>query len=467
MRRTTMVWPVHCLTIAMVIVLGMWGCDNNSSIVTPWPAGLGASMPECPRFGEWKKFFSDKRFISIFSASGELSVPRHITDVPEFHDCQKLIVMKASGAAPAYLGLFAIFARDSLRHYAVRFDSVKPKDSLLTHTDTSLVNSAGHALAVGEILALDSGYATLGIKPGFNCLLLYGQVGAGSGLAAKMVPVGGNEKQCATDMNPVEVAGTQLEVHRNPFPPDAVPPVARWDWDSTHAQVHMGIACGSAWCDVGAPSFVSAVAYAGSITAAGDAIYAVKGWYDEQRLAFPATTSGTGGPTPLSVGTMGTFLPMPDLGNDSGAPDTSRYAHRWVPVATAAVAAGNNVYFKKLNLQASVVRPSRDSIYLCYGDRPSCLPPFPPLKAPHCKATGEPEIWWAKIVARPEPAAMVAGGAPMGATTHYFCVQRREHTNVHIPGVVRWRWAVNDETMWIRCLEGCCEVEAGSKDTMS
>jgi hypothetical protein len=197
--------------------------------------------------------------------------------------------------------------------------------------------------------------------------------------------------------------------------------------------------------------FVGSAAHATTMTSASEAIYAVKGWYDEQRLAFPST-AGSG----LVVGSVrGTFLPMPDLGNDSGAPDTSRYARHWIAVATASVEAGSSVYLKKLNLQVSPVRPSSDSVYLCYGARAKCPMTADPARGPQCKATGDPEIWWARIV---------SSGAP--PSTHYFCVQRREHANVHIPGVVRWRWAVKDETMWIRCLEGCCEVEAGSKDTM-
>jgi hypothetical protein len=61
--------------------------------------------------------------------------------------------------------------------------------------------------------------------------------------------------------------------------------------------------------------------------------------------------------------------------------------------------------------------------------------------------------WWLRIVS----------GTP--AKAKYFCVHRRGHEDIaglDIPGIVRWRWALNDETIWIRCLEGCCEAEAGS-----
>jgi hypothetical protein len=30
--------------------------------------------------------------------------------------------------------------------------------------------------------------------------------------------------------------------------------------------------------------------------------------------------------------------------------------------------------------------------------------------------------------------------------------------NYRIPAVVRWRWKPNDETMWVACPAGCCEV---------
>jgi hypothetical protein len=44
----------------------------------------------------------------------------------------------------------------------------------------------------------------------------------------------------------------------------------------------------------------------------------------------------------------------------------------------------------------------------------------------------------------------------------YRCVTRRTHAGVDPPAAVRWRWKMDDETLWERCGTGCCEVEGES-----
>jgi hypothetical protein len=47
-----------------------------------------------------------------------------------------------------------------------------------------------------------------------------------------------------------------------------------------------------------------------------------------------------------------------------------------------------------------------------------------------------------------------------GASLKYFCVKYRPLPgNVQPPGVVRWRWKIKDETIWVSCPNGCCEVD--------
>jgi hypothetical protein len=448
MRRTTVVSGLaRHLTIAAVLACGAAACATNQPTFLAWNPGVGGTLPECPQFGEWSKVFrGDKRQFPGVAANGLLSLPKINTDVPEFHDCQKFVIHKKTGKR--YSSLFAIFARDSLDSLAQRFNAIKPGDSVLTQADTSRAVTAGAPLAVAEVLAVDSAYHPLGILAGFNCLFLYGDLSTASGLAAKMVPVGGSEQQCATITNPMPLTGTILEVYRTPFAAAYVPPVARWDWDSVHNQQHIGLACGSGWCDIGANGFDPSDAHANTIASAGDQVYAVKGWYDEQRLAFPGV--GTG---PLSVGTVvGSFTPLPDLGSDTGDPSASRYNHAWVQVATGAVEdSGSTVYFKKLNFEPTTPVHSTVKVSLCFGGRADCIPSTV-TKGPNC--TNPTNNWWARVTSERKN------------ETHYFCVTRRDHPGVNVPGVVRWRWAVKDETMWIRCLEGCCEVEAGSKDIM-
>jgi hypothetical protein len=226
----------------------------------------------------------------------------------------------------------------------------------------------------------------------------------------------------------------------------------------------MGIGCGSAWCDIGPAGFTPSKPHAKNTLTPVARVLAVKGWYDEQRLAFPAKTVG-GVTTPLSVGNVvGTFVPAPDLGAESGDAQYSGFAHNWKFVASAAIP-NSPVYLDKLNLAQSSLPRTTDNVYLCYGRASSCKVPAP---VPTCSADSLGNSWWTRIISRPEePVAVGTGPTPAGApaaTTRDFCALRRGHEdmpNFHIPGIVRWRWALHDETMWIRCLEGCCEVEVG------
>ena len=434
-----------CFFIAASAMLQ--GCDwIKYSVIGMTP---GFNLPECPQYGEWSKYLTtDKRKPFTVAAGGQLSLAGQITDVPEFHDCQKFIFQTAGSAS--YLPLYAIFARDSLRELTQRLEFVP--DTALTATDSATVQSAGGPVAVGEVLALEQDYSPLGITKLFNCLFLYGTY---HGLEAKMVQVGGDEPSCKTIVNPADKPGKILQVYRWRFKYDSAPPVARWDWDSVSNQQHLGIACGYSWCEVGAPGFHPSSAYATSSASPSDRVLAVKGWYDEQRLAVPATT---GVPfstaSNLVVGSVkGTFVPMPDLGSDKGPPDGSRYDSTWVQVATAAMTASSSDYLGKLHMRASPVKSATNLVSLCYGHLRQCVTDT--RANPKC-TVGPAKQWWGKIT----------NG---DGKTAYFCVTRRGHESIpglHIPGIVRWRWALKDETMWIRCLEGCCEVEAGSKDVL-
>ena len=56
-------------------------------------------------------------------------------------------------------------------------------------------------------------------------------------------------------------------------------------------------------------------------------------------------------------------------------------------------------------------------------------------------------------------ANQLAANAAGGLAHKYFCVAKREHPAMVIPGIVRWRWKVKDETIWVSCQRGCCEVD--------
>jgi len=473
MRVSRGILVASCIAIPLVVLVasrrGPAGDVGPATAVAGW-------RPECPRYGEWTAFF-DSAKNSPISHSGELALPGPLTNVPEFHDCQRFI--NDNGGRPLYMSLNAIFARDSLAELTAPLDSVgerapaeKPSR---TRIDSATIRGSGRvgravalgaasgsmkAIAVAEIMALDSGYAPLGIAQGFSCLYLYPRTGTKSGLEARMVPVGQNDSLCLKPLAIGSSIGTTLEVQRTWFPTTAVPPVARWDWDAKHEQQYMGVACGHAYCEVGKRGFV-----ASHVHNTAKPVFAVKGWYDEQRLAYPAR-GATLATMPRVGAIVGTLVPAANLGTHNGTPDSSDFTRNWVSVATAFITDTSAKYLRKLNLEPSKVGlEAGNEVSLCYGDRSTCV-----HNNPVASATCTPPSGIAPVIQQGAPALAIDPTASRwwariksvkSQREVYYCVVQRQHPHVHIPGVVRWRWATSDETMWVRCLEGCCEVEAG------
>jgi len=478
MRRSRWKWLASGITICFV---GTFGVMTYRPIAVVQAASAPKfSQPECPEYGEWTTWFDSLRKSSdpgAITHTGLLLLPGRTTNVPEFHDCQRFII--ESDGNRAYHSLTAIFARDSLGEVTAQFDSVPDGKGVRTKADSERVRRYGRPIAIGEIMSLDESYPQLGLKRGFSCLYLYGKIGTESGLEAQMVPAGGDDKRCGGPLQGSGIfnlpSGMTLQVRRNGYPKRAIPPVARWDWDTTNHQQFIGIACGSAWCQIGSPGFSAPAAYSLTATSPTTNILAVKGWYDEQRLSLP-----TGAITPPVSGVIGTLIPEPDLGKYQGTPEASAFTGNWVKVAKVAMSDASAEYKNSLNMERVAVARTHNQVSLCYGDKRTCLRDGlvssktckdpPPTHATDPRGVtpqggGRAELadddprrvrWWAKIESASEP------------RVKFYCVVRRGHEdipNLHVPGVVRWRWAIDDETMWVRCLEGCCEVEAGHSDS--
>lgn len=439
-------WCTLCLTIVVGIFAALSGCAKGSGSAggtASTGSALGDSLPECPKSGDFSTEFKRRDYRLGGPAAGLLSVAGRRTNIPEFHDCQKLI--GDSAGVRKYLTRVAVFSADDLQQKAARIEQIR--DSVVrSKVEARVAQGDDSIFVVGEIYAPDGDYPPLGIKQHFNCLFLYPANKPPSYLEANIVPVGSNEVQCKSI--PHTSAGTILEVHRTDFGDvKHVPDVARWDWDPTHNTQYIGVGCHKAWCDIGPVGFVSSNPHAAPPVPPNSAQMAVKGWYDEQTLGFP---SGSG----ITVGTVtGTFVPMPDLGDQDGTPGKS--FEKFKAVATVAIDGGSSVYFNKLNLAPSPITAMTDTVYLCRGTWEKCALADSAFK-PTCGVGTDPS-WWAKIVS-PKP-----GGGTPSMSTAYFCITRRDHKGIKIPGVVRWRWAIKDETMWISCMVGCCELEADSK----
>jgi hypothetical protein len=405
---------------------------------------LAAGHPECPARDDSIIVFDSMRVRHAFGQS-QLAGPTHNT--PEYHDCQKLL----AGTSDAYGPLVGVWAAYPL---AARFDSL----------------AGGDTVAVAELFNWGGPYPMLGIERYFNCLYLRR---TGDTLVAEMVPVGLDDTGCLQSRSHLR-PGTTLHVARQPLREDP-PPVARWEWSRTGTQ-YIGIACGTGWCRVGPAGFQPDSVHLASELAdvrqvpgsAPGARLRVAGWYDEQRLAPPA-----GAPT---TATEMRAIIVPD--ERLGQYGYSDFEGRWARVAFVRFETGSgaapNTHAARLeygNKFGFATGDTTSVLWLCrgLGECPglrralgdSLLERLPAAyRGPRPVSQQEiangasptvPNLWWARIT--------VGSGKPT-----YRPVIRCDHSaeGIPVPGTARWRWTLDDETVWVRCVNGCCEVKGAN-----
>ena len=402
-------------------------------------------LPECPT--EWDSVaFSGQHGpeVTIVVPDDGFPVARAITDVPEFHDCQRLVM----GDGKTYGPLVAVFAAYDLERIEKRLSlhSVRPAHDTV-------------ALAGALILNLGARYPALGIEERFSCLYLWRRAAQWH---AKILSVGNDHEKCLQPYQPTEAEVGELRVRRYVLPgvgnPAQYPPVARWDWDDSTKQQYIGLKCGTGWCEIGARTFAPSPPNKVGLPPGSAAVLvrSVKGWYDEQHLAVPAA-NGSG---MVPSGITGTIFPDSSIGDRS----ENDYRNTWLPVAYIALSAHSQPYKDKLNLDAVAADEPLEAmnrLEYCLGSLDDCeVPPPPPPNelSKMCPTDmSSDSLWWARI----HPAN---GGPAM-----YRCVTRRGHPelmpdhDIDIPSTVRWRWLAEDETIWKECLEGCCQVESGGR----
>ncbi|MGH7429842.1 MAG: hypothetical protein ACREJ4_16010 [Candidatus Methylomirabilaceae bacterium] len=409
----------HTLARTLVGVAALAGalsaCDRD--VQPDWPRAIDASLKDvridCP--GHLPVIY---RSLGGDSAVYQtLSVPGPITRIPEFHDCQRLLIDQAVTYGP----LVGVWASNTL-------------------DDTS---SAGPVLPMAEVVDFDQvGYEPLGVGPGFNCLYVMSDAQAPFGIRAVMVQAGANEAACGRPYDPA-MAGADLMAVPYEAPSglswDDIPRVARWEWDPVTRRQYIGLRCGLRWCEVGPQGgFGSSAGHNYPMTERRERrTFWIKGWYDEQQLARKA------GGSLHPLGAVGTIVPDSALGDYS---DATFPGNVWVPAARIALRPPQQAYATKLGLGATAIPRNMDRLQLCHGSWSACATASGSTPAQPKACTGDPDHqWWARIIRR------------QGAET-YFCVIRTAHPGIQIEGTARWRWMKNDETIWVRCAEGCCQV---------
>jgi len=240
--------------------------------------------------------------------------------------------------------------------------------------------------------------------------------------------------------------------------PDDYPDVARWD-DAMNGQTGIVLACVSdGYCEIFPRGSGSLVDRWDPMNPGHprDRRTTIKGWYDQQHLAVDETNRG-GRPGAVT----GVLVPHESLGEWSVADFQPSDTSTWRVVAWQLMDEQVDKYADGFNWHrtglGSPDEVSGNEIALCWGVNPAdeSEPPevvcrIPSSDIPTCTAWhGRTEdLWFARIT---NPDGVVA----------YRCVDRESHSGLdfEIPGVVRFRWAVNDEKAWIRCGMGCCSVE--------
>lgn len=408
--------------------------NANISAVAPTTPGASAMVPVqivsrrqatnmmanevCPN--------TDESFIEA-----SLPVGEEVTRIHEYHDCQRLIEDSQYGP------LVGIFAHLNVAHHT---DWVAWKDGRLA---AIIVNFAGNKTPVA--------YASLGIEPGTNCLVLkadsqedWQALVVSQSTVFSVAGGGRNYGQCDESLtwaSAKALAHKELSVKRQhgvDMKGNAnSPPVARWDWDSVSRRNYIGIRCDAqTWCDVGPKDFVPSTPmtvrfrYVRFLPVPYHTEPILKGYYDQQFLANAA------GDAPSSV--FGTIRP----GSDARSRDDIDVENsRWYEVA-------------RLEF-ADTLRPtSPDYAHYVRG-----------YKDP-TTATPASEKTSTRYRLRPVPNGGVGNEydgdfdqKPLkkGGIQYHF------HTDIlhDGPPVVRWRWQTKDEGTWTFCPpDGCCENKA-------
>jgi hypothetical protein len=437
-------WDVKHLVLAaglLVALIFLWTCCRK----VPPPPSVAV---DCQQDSVLIVYRTDTIHGLDTVTASDMPLVGRIANLPEYHDCQRLLVRgdRGSGTADSlrYGPLVAIWAADSL---AGRL----PKDS----TDLPTL-----AIPVAVVFNAEraTAYAPLGIQPGFSCLYLRHLAAGPTGWGASLVPLPGGPAECAAPLDTLPRSAFTLRVWSSPPPrgltADDIPQVTRWDWDPRTSTQYIDIRCGTELCAVGAPGFEPSpsLADAGSLAATlaaeaepipgiadGDAptgkpnerarVFAIKSWYDEQRLDL---RDPQGRPTLTDI--VGTVVPHPALGRAPFPPG------RWTPVGWAVVPAS---YDGKVPLESGVSR-----MYICPERSGECQVPVTApceVEAADAALLGAPPMtWWTRIVSEDGSVA-------------YHCIKRRFHGGKTMPApAARWNWYELDAKTWVACGGACC-----------
>lgn len=204
---------------------------------------------------------------------------------------------------------------------------------------------------------------------------------------------------------------TLKAVQYDPVPPytDSAdfPGIARWDWNNNYKNQVIGVRCGNGWCEIGKNVKKEPSQFRGGKTRR------IKAWYDSQRLAI-----SIGGKLKPWKSTPATVFPIENL---EALKDTSDFKE-WVKVATIK----SDTSYERLKIPLN--KPDSSELSLKY----------------------DPQKGW-----RAQMSSRNIDGTSVLAEFDVTMMPHKEK----IPGVARWGWEDDDESIWTRCANGCCQIK--------
>lgn len=396
-RRTRFTLP---RIFVLVAGIALAACGPGFDAPEPPPGTGDPAVVMSVQGGHWRsdECPNHESFMPMGEDTFRISVAPSTQDIPEFHDCQRL---HTSGAFGPLVGIWAA-------------ESQSPIPAASFARPEGVIVAEVHNFTAG------TSYPELHIGEGKHCVYLYHNAAEDS-WTSRIAPFG-RTVTCPDRFPPGE--GAALVVHRRTPSSDPAdyPAVARWDRNSSHH--FMAVRCLSGWCEIGGDQTDTSPHYTGA------AQRIVKGWYDEQ---FIAVVNPAGILIPNQA--RATAFPHADLGSyteadfdcSGGGTAPCPIDAGWKPVARVEMHGLAPGYRDKLNLT-----PAGADFEIRFDPN----------------AVDATARWQARITA---PGRVI-----------YRKVVRTRHEDPAFepPATARWRWRSNDETLWVRCALGCCDVTA-------
>ncbi|MGH7500494.1 MAG: hypothetical protein ACREL7_01940 [Longimicrobiales bacterium] len=264
---------------------------------------------------------------------------------------------------------------------------------------------AGDVLVAAIVIEAMPGshpYPQLHMDGGLNCAYLAAN---GSNLTMRISAMGGTS-ECPVTGAPA--GSPQLMVNHVPASSAEVPSTTRWEEGRVGAtiQPYFGIRCPDGWCEAGPAGVVHEPP--ASANSADPPQRRIKGWYDRQFLMD--VQAGT----PVRSHVLGSIFPHEDLATY----DVQKFKDGWTEVATIEMSDVLAKYQTRYGLSEGTNRLE-------------------------LRIDGSNQ-WLGRII-DPNDSMFDVRIVP-------------GHTHTQPIAVARWGWFDDDETMWVRCADGCCQV---------